>query len=54
MDLISASVARRAAGKRPATICNAAPACGPLTRTTAIAAGGIPLDRAKIVSFTLS
>ena len=52
--LSSASVARRAAGNRPASACNAAPACAPLTRTTAIAAGGIPLDRAKIVSFTLS
>src|SRR5690242_16875252 len=39
-----------AGGSRPASAAPAASAPGPLTRITAIAAGGLPLESAKIVS----
>jgi hypothetical protein len=45
-----ASFAKRGAGRFPASRSSARPADGPLTRTTAIAAGGAPLESAKIVS----
>src|SRR5580693_5540632 len=45
-----ASAAWRAGGILTINARNAAPACGPETRTTAIAAGGRPDDSAKIVS----
>jgi len=44
------SVAWRGCGTRPANAMMASFAAGPLTRTTAIAAGGRPDDSAKIVS----
>src|SRR5438270_13531112 len=37
------------AGRLPASTLNTAPACGPETRTTAIALGGRPDDNAKMV-----
>ena len=40
----------RGFGKSPASAASASPACGPLIRTTAMAAGGDPLESAKIVS----
>jgi hypothetical protein len=42
--------ARRGGGTRPARPRNISNAAGPLTRIMAIAAGGAPLDSAKIVS----
>ena len=42
--------ARRGSGNSPASERRAAPAPGPLIRITAIAQGGAPLDKAKIVS----
>ena len=42
--------ARRGAGKGPAIAERASAALGPLIRSTAIPAGGAPLDTAKIVS----
>jgi len=42
----------RAAGTGPTSASAAANASGPLVRTTAMAAGGLPLERATIVSFT--
>ena len=44
-----ASAAWRGGGTRPISFSSAARACGPHTRTTAIAAGGRPEERAKIV-----
>ena len=44
------AAARRGAGSFPASASKASPARGPLIRITAIAAGGAPLERAKIVS----
>jgi hypothetical protein len=41
----------RASGSDPAIPTAAACAFGPLTRMTEIAAGGRPLDKAKIVSW---
>ena len=49
----SASDALRGIGTRPASVCTATNAAGPLIRTIAIAAGGTPLDSAKIVSAAL-
>src|SRR5262249_9630544 len=49
-----ASAAWRGGGIFPINACRAAPACGPDTRTTAIAAGGRPDDSAKMVSVALS
>src|SRR5690349_8458279 len=43
-------LARRGAGRRPASTRSASPAAGPLIRITPIAAGGAPLDSAKMVS----
>ena len=44
-----ASEAWRGEGRRPISACNAAPARGPEMRITAIAAGGRPEERAKMV-----
>src|SRR5207253_9386620 len=45
-----AAAARRAFGRRPASAVITSLARGPLIRTTAIAAGAGPLDKAKIVA----
>lgn len=45
-----ASDARRGVGNRPVSRFTAVNALGPLIRSIAIAAGGAPLDNAKIVS----
>ena len=44
------SEARRGSGTRPVSFSNATRACGPEIRITAIAAGGRPDERAKMVS----
>ncbi len=49
-----AATALRSTGNRPHTVRKASPAADPLTRTTAIAAGGAPLERANIVSVMVS
>src|SRR5262249_58214800 len=46
--------ARRACGTRPISCSSATRARGPEMRTTAIAAGGRPEERAKMVSRTLA
>ena len=45
-----ASAALRGSGMRPVSAFSASPARGPEMRTTAIAAGGRPEERAKMVS----
>ena len=46
-----AKLGRRGSNARPPSVSSASPACGPLIRIIPIAAGGAPLDKAKIVSF---